>query len=346
MLHINPLSISGYEEVIEALDREAGLHAFIAVHSTRLGPSLGGTRMFPYPSKEAALSDVLRLSKAMSYKSALADTGLGGGKSVIIGNPKTDKTPQLWASFAQAINALAGKYIAAEDVGTTPEDMLMIRQSTPYVAALPLSNSSGDPSRFTAFGILQGIRAVTKYLWNSTSLFDKKIVIQGLGNVGQKLADLLFWERAELFLSDIDREKLTNVCRLYGAQLIAPEEVLYIPCDIFAPCALGGIIQDSVIDRLTCKAIAGSANNQLKDEADGVKLHTQGILYAPDYVINAGGIINVSCEFNPQGYSPTLALGKTARIYDTLMTIFERSRLENKPPSMIANGIAENHLVR
>jgi leucine dehydrogenase len=340
MLKMHHLTIPGYEQVVEAQDPEAGLHAFIAIHSTALGPSLGGVRMFPYRTKEEALEDALRLSKAMSYKSALAETGLGGGKSVIIGNPKTDKTRKLLHSFAKAIHSLKGKYIAAEDVGTTPEDMVIIHKKTPYVTALPLPASSGDPSRFTAFGIFKGMQAAAQFLWHSDDLTGKKIAIQGLGNVGSKLAHLLFWEGADLILTDLDTDKLKQAILKFGARPALPHEIMTLPCDILAPCALGAILNAETIPHLNCQAIAGSANNQLERQEDGIELMERHILLAPDNVINSGGIINVSCELDPQGYNPRAARDRTERIYDTLLKIFERAKREHKSPSDIADEIA------
>lgn len=344
MLDIRELPIENYEKVVEIKDDASGLHGFIAVHSTALGPSLGGTRILPYPSDAEALEDVLRLSKAMSYKSALVETGLGGGKSVIIADPKKDKTEALLFSFAEALNRLGGIYIAAEDVGTNTADMAVLSKKTPYVAALATKKSSGDPSPFTAYGIYRGMQAVAKSLWGSTDLNGKTIAIQGLGKVGHKLAEFLFWDGANLILSDIDQDKLASFCIEWGAKAASPEEIFTVPCDIFAPCALGGIINSATIPKLRCKAIAGSTNNQLLDHEDAYRLYDKGILYAPDYVINAGGIINVACEYEPGGYDPKAARQKTSHIFDTLLSIFEKSKKEHKPTSVIADNIAEHNL--
>jgi leucine dehydrogenase len=341
MLEIRELTLPGYQRVIEAIDPECKLHAFIAVHSTTLGPSLGGMRMYPYKSRDDALQDALRLAKTMTYKSALAKTGLGGGKSVLIGNPKIDKTEALLLSFAAALNHLEGDYIAAEDMGITAEDLLIVKKISPYVAALPTPGSSGDPSRFTAFGVYRGILAVAKRLWNSDNLQGKKIAIQGLGNVGIKLARFLFWSGADLLLSDLDDQKVESACRELGAIKVDPKEVVTASCDIFSPCAMGGIITKENIPLLKCKAIAGSTNNQLENPKDEILLMKQGILYAPDYVINAGGILNAACEFLPEGYSPLVARAKTADIYHTLIKIFETAQKENAPPTSIADQMAE-----
>jgi leucine dehydrogenase len=344
MLSIKEIKIPDYEKVIEAEDRETGLDCLIAIHNTKLGPAMGGTRIQPYASKQEALEDALRLAKAMTYKSAMAENGLGGGKSVLIANPKTDKTEKLLLSFAEVVHSLKGQYIAAEDVGSTTEDMAIIRQKTPYVGALPTEKSSGDPSRFTAWGVYQGIRAVTKKLWNHDSLRKKIIAIQGLGNVGSKLANILFWEGAYLVLCDKDPTLTHAQALLYGAQVIDPKDYIEFRCDILAPCALGGIIHDQTIPKLHCKAIAGSANNQLLYSKNGGDLMKKGILYAPDYVINAGGIINAAIEFEPEGYDPKAARDKVNQIYDTLMTIFDLAEKEHKPTNQIADALAEYKL--
>ena len=344
MLNIKELHIPNYEKVIEAHDPDTGLHCFIVLHNTTLGPAMGGIRIFPYQSPKDALNDALRLAKAMTYKSAMAENGLGGGKSVIIANSKTEKTEKLLLSFGEVLNYLNGKYIAAEDVGSTTEDMTVIRRKTPFVGALPTEKSSGDPSRFTAWGVCRGMRAVAKTLWNDDCLRKKTIAIQGLGSVGSKLANLLFWEGASLILCDKDPQVSHDQSLLYGAQVVHPDEFLDVKCDILAPCAMGGSFSHETISRLRCKAIAGSANNQLAEEAIGTELLKKDILYAPDYVINAGGIINASEEFDPKGYAPTTARDKVNHIYDTLLQIFAVSKKEGKPTNVVADEIAENKL--
>lgn len=344
MLEINELFIPGYQKVIEAWDQQSKLHCFIAVHDCTLGPALGGVRIYPYPTVSDALKDILRLAKSMTYKSALAEDGLGGGKSVIIANPLRDKTEDLLCAFGEAINHLQGMYIAAEDVGTSPEDMLIIRQRTPYVVALPTDRSSGDPSRFTARGVFCGIQAVAQALWGTPSLKKRVVAIQGLGHVGSKLAEILFWEGADLLVSDVDEALMKHYVHIYGAKAIDPLEIYSTPCDIFSPCAMGGILNETTIPTLQCKAIAGSANNQLAEDSQAVVLFDRNILYAPDYLINSGGIINVSTEFEPNGYDPLVARNKVNQIYDRLLTIFDKSKKENKPTGLIANEIAEYNL--
>lgn len=344
MLTIKEIPIDGYKKVIEATDQETGLHCFIAIHSCILGPALGGMRIKPYTSPQEALNDALRLAKAMTYKSALAEDGLGGGKSVIIGDPK-NKTAALLHSFARVVDSLRGEYIVAEDIGSTPEDMATIRTVTPYVAALANEKSSGDPSRFTAWGVFRGMQAVAHKLWNTTHLRKKKIAIQGLGSVGSKLAYFLFWEGAELILSDIDQQKLHSHCLLYGAESIAPHDFCKVHCDILAPCALGGMLDAHTIPLLNCKAVAGAANNQMHDPKDGRLLKARHILYAPDYIINSGGIINASAEFDPQGYNPKKSRDRVNHIYDILLQVLDRAALEDKPTNEIADDIAEYKLL-
>lgn len=344
MLTIKEISVQGYQKVIEATDPEANLHCFVALHNCKLGPALGGTRIHPYANSQDALNDVLRLSKAMTYKSAIVENGLGGGKSVIIANPATDKTDALLIAFAEVLNYLKGTYIAAEDMGTTTEDMVVLKRNTPYVCALPIEKSSGDPSRFTAWGVFQGMRSVSQKIWHTTSLRKKRIVIQGLGSVGSKLCNILFWEGAELLLCDIDAEHVHKMSLLYGAQVVEPKNLFYTKCDIFAPCALGAILNDNSIPLLTCRAIAGAANNQLLKSENGLHLMHRGILYAPDYIINSGGITNAAAEFDPEGYNPTRVRDKVNHIHDLLLEVFNRSERERKPPNQVADEIAEYNL--
>jgi leucine dehydrogenase len=344
MLKIKEIKIPGYEKVIEGEDPARGLHCFIAVHNTTLGPSLGGLRIHRYSTLEEALDDVLRLSKAMTYKSAVAQDGLGGGKSVIIADPYKDKTPELLHAYAEVVDSLKGQYIAAEDVGSTIADMGVIRQRTPYVAALSIDTSSGDPSRFTAWGVFRGIQAVAKKLWHSKFLRKKTIAIQGLGSVGAKLANLLFWEGADLIVCDINSRLTRQHFHDYGARIIPPEDFPAVECDILAPCALGGIINSQTVPLLRCRAVAGSANNQLQSDEQGVKLMERGILYAPDYIINSGGITNTAAEFEAGGYDPKFSRDKVNHIYDTLLDIFRKAEIEKKATNVVANEIAEYNI--
>jgi leucine dehydrogenase len=345
MLNINEIPVEGYEKVIEAIDSDVNLHCFVALHDCTLGPALGGTRIFAYANSQEAFKDVLRLSKAMTYKSAIVENGLGGGKSVIIANPLKDKNENLLFAFAEVLNYLKGSYIAAEDIGTTTDDMLILKKKTPYVCALPTEKSSGDPSRFTAWGVFQGLKAVAQKLWHTTSLQKKIIVIQGLGNVGSKLANILFWEGAELIFCDIDPVHVHKMCMLYGAKAVEAKDLFSVKCDIFAPCALGGILNQDSIPLLNCKAVAGGANNQLLNPADGKLLMQKGILYAPDYIINSGGISNAAAEFDYAGYNPIRVRDKVNRIYTLLMEVFNRSERERKPPNQVADELAEYNLL-
>ncbi|MFI5344101.1 MAG: Glu/Leu/Phe/Val dehydrogenase [Chlamydiales bacterium] len=346
MRKIKEIIVPGYEKVIEIEDRAVGLHGFIAIHNTQLGPAMGGLRIYPYANQKEALNDALRLSKAMTYKSALAEIGFGGGKSVLMADPKRDKTPEFLLSFAEALNTLGGQYIAAEDIGSTIDDMVVMHAKTPYVAALPSETSSGDPGRFTAWGVYQGMRAVAKKLWKEECLRKKIIAIQGLGSVGSKLANILFWEGANLIVCDKDGKVAHEHALLYGAHVVSPEQYLEVNCDLLAPCALGGVLNEQSIPRLCCKAVAGSANNQLLEADNGRDLMRRGILYAPDYVINAGGIINASVEFDSKGYDPKIARDKVNHIYDTLLMIFEKAEREHQPTNAIADQLAEHNLAR
>ncbi len=344
MLKIKEILVPGYKRVIEAIDQNAGLHSFIAIHDTTLGPALGGARIYPYANPKAALEDVLRLAKGMTYKSALSECGLGGGKSVIIADPHKDKTDSLLLAFGEAIHSLKGDYITAEDVGSSPEDMMIIRRSTPYVTALPTNQSSGDPSHFTAWGVFKGMQAVAQKLWHNKSLRNKRILIQGLGHVGSKLAALLFWEGADLILSDIDLKQMHGLAHLYGAKIVMPADSYSTPCDIFSPCAMGGILNDKTIPQLKCRAIVGSANNQLGTPEHGFLLMKSGILYAPDYIVNSGGLINVSVELDPLGYDPKASRDRVDHIYDRMLSIFHKSEKEHKSTSQVADEIAEYNL--
>lgn len=341
MLEIKELPVAGYETVLQIADPACGLRAYIAIHSTALGPALGGLRMFPYSSSAEALEDVLRLAKGMTYKSALAGLALGGGKSVMIGNPQTDKSNARLLAFGEAVNRLQGRYICAEDVGTTVEDMTIIQQVTHYVTGLAGKQGSGDPSRFTAWGVYRGLQALAKALWGDASLAKRTVAIQGLGKVGSALADLLFWQGAKLVICDLDHKQLEELKVRYDATVVPTNEIFSVPCDIFAPCAMGACLNSQSIPLLRCRGIGGSANNQLLTAADGDALASRGILYAPDYVINAGGVINVATELNPGGYHGQVARMQVDHIYDTLLKIFELAKIERKSTHAVADQMAE-----
>lgn len=346
MLAIQKIDVPGYELVIEGIDPEVNLHCFIAVQSTKLGPALGGVRIFPYTSRDAALEDALRLAKAMTVKSALAELELGGGKSVIIADSKKEKTKEMLLKFAEVVETLKGIYIVAEDVGSSVDDMLIIREKTSYVSAMPTKESSGDPSPFTAFGVLKGIQSAEKILYGSNILEGKSVAIQGLGHVGSHLAELLFFAGAKLFVADIDQEKAREIARKYGGTTVRPEEIHKVPCDVFSPCALGGILSEKAILELRCKAVAGSANNQLESDELDILLFKRKILYAPDFAINAGGLINVSLEFSKEGYNPKKSLQKVNKIFHTLSLIFYRSESEARGTNSIALDLANENLMQ
>lgn len=343
-LRIEKVEVDGYEKVIEVTDPSVGLHAFIAIHNTNLGPALGGTRIFPYANREQALEDVLRLSKGMTYKASVAEVGLGGGKSVIMANPKTQKTTELLEAFGKAIDSLEGLYISAEDVGCTTEDVNRIRNTTKYVVGLPHQKSSGDPSVFTACGIFRGIQATAKKIFGSTSLEGKKIAVQGLGSVGKNLVDFLFWAGAELIISDIDQEVLLKLGAKYDAKIVAPDKIMQVECDIFSPCAMGGILNDVTIPLLRCKGVAGAANNQLLKDSHADMLKDRNIVYAPDFVINAGGLLNVAEEIEVLGYSPVRSRNKSLRIYDTLLSIYEIAEKNSESTHKAAISFAEHKI--
>lgn len=340
-LLIEKIPVEGYELVVRLTDPETSLHAIIAIHDTTLGPALGGTRIYPYASEKEALEDVLRLSKGMTYKSSIVGVGCGGGKSIIIANPKTDKTPELLRSFGRGVESLQGLYICAEDVGCSTEDVKEIHKTTKYVVGLAHKKSSGDPSFFTAWGVFRGIQATIQEIFGSDSLEGKKVAIQGLGNVGGNLANYLFWAGAELILSDIDSEKLQSYVQRFGAKMVSEKEILSVECDILAPCAMGGILNEKTIPQLKCKAVAGGANNQLLKESDAELLHKKGILYAPDFIVNAGGLLNVAQEIEPEGYSPVISRNKVHQIYDTLLSIYDIAKKNNESTQRAALALAK-----
>lgn len=322
-LCIETLNVEGYEKVLKVTDKKTKLKAFIVIHSTRLGPTLGGVRIHSYVHEEEALTDGLRLAKAMTYKSALAQCGWGGGKSVIMADPRRDKSDELLFSFAKAVDFLKGEYIAAEDVGSTPSDMNVFSKVTPYVVGLDHIKSSGNPSPFTAWGVFRSIQATLKKLYGSEDVQGRTIAIQGLGSVGSKLCEYLFWAGAKLLLADHDEQKAAKLCEKFGATLIDKEKILFQPCDILSPCAMGGIVNSDTIPEMRCCAIAGAANNQLLKDSDAEELRRLGIWYAPDFVVNAGGLINVTAELAPGGYDPTAARTKTHQLFDQLLVIYD-----------------------
>jgi leucine dehydrogenase len=333
------LTVRGYEQVIKVTEKNSHLQAIIAIHDTTLGPALGGVRIHSYRSFQEALDDVLRLAKGMTYKAALAEVGLGGGKSVILTDHATQKTPELLFAFGLAVEKLGGIYICAEDMGCTPQDCAVIHRATKYVVGLPAS--SGDPGPFTAWGVFRGIQATAKKLFGTDSLEGRTVAVQGLGSVGSHLVPLLFWAGAKLSVSDMDVQKAQSMSKKFGGVVVSPDEILSAECDILVPCARGGVVNDHTIPRLRCKAIAGAANNQLQRDAHASILRERGILYAPDFVLNAGGLLNVAAELTEQGYHPAFPRGKIQRIYDTLTAIYDIADRNHDSTHAAALALAE-----
>lgn len=325
-MDITDISVEGYEKVVRAFDADSGLTAFIAVHDTTLGPALGGMRMWPYESEEAARIDVLRLARGMTFKSAIAHTGLGGGKSVIMADPKVAKSEALYRAMGRFIDSLGGLYITAEDVNTTIADLEIVAKETRWVTGLSKeSGSSGNPSPYTARGCLLGIQACLEAVFGSPLLANRKTVIQGVGAVGSSLARYLVEAGAEVYAADLRPERVQTLAAEIGVIPVTESQAFTMPCDVLAPCALGGVLNDDTIPRLGCRIVAGCANNQLLHRNHGDVLRKQGILYAPDYVINAGGIINVGCELLPGGYDEAVSLEKIRRIPNALRELFALS---------------------
>ncbi len=346
-MNITDVTPTGYERVVRCEDPASGLKAMIAVHNTVLGPALGGLRMWPYRSWDEATFDVLRLAKGMTYKSAVADTGLGGGKSVILGNPKTDKSEALFRAMGRFIETLGGKYITAEDVGTSVDDMVAVRKETRWVTGLPLAlGSSGDPSPWTALGVFRGQKACLEEVFGNGDFAGRTVAIQGLGHVGVFLAEHLHAAGARLVVCDVAPERVKEAATRFGAQVTSPDAIYDVPCDVFAPCALGAILHDETLKRLRTKIIAGAANNVLLREEHGDRLREMGILYAPDYVINGGGIINVSIEIEPGGYDEARSRRKVENIYEALKTVFRMSRERNISTNRASNLLAEERLAK
>jgi len=332
-----------YEEVLFCHDKSSGLKAIIAIHDTTLGPALGGTRMWTYESEDAAIEDALRLARGMTYKNAAAGLNLGGGKTVIIGDPRKDKNEEMFRAFGRFIQGLNGRYITAEDVGTTVADMDIIHEETDFVTGIsPAFGSSGNPSPATAYGVYKGMKAAAKEAWGHDSLEGKVVAVQGVGNVAYALCRHLHEEGAKLIVTDINKEAVRNAVEEFGATAVDPNEIYSVSCDIFAPCALGAIINDETIPQLKAKVIAGSANNQLKDTKHGDIIHEMGIVYAPDYVINAGGVINVADEL--YGYNRERAMKKIEQIYNNIEKVIEISKRDGIPTYVAADRMAEERI--
>ncbi len=344
-MEITDIPVEGYERVVRARDPESGLHALIAVHDTTLGPALGGMRMWTYASEDEALTDVLRLSKGMTYKSAVAHTGLGGGKSVILGDPKQIKSEALFLAMGRFIDSLGGKYITAEDVNITVPDLETVRRSTRYVSGLSREDGgSGNPSPYTAYGVFLGLKAACAWKFGTEELKGRKVSVQGVGATGSELVRRLVEQGAEVWISDPNSERVQSLVDRYGVTAVEADAIYGLDVDVFAPCALGAILNDKTIPQLKAKVIAGVANNVLHEPRHGHELFQREILYAPDYVINAGGIINVSVEFHEGGYDQDVALKKIERIDDALQEIWKISEEQKIPASEAADHLAESIL--
>lgn len=333
-----------HEQVVFCSDANSGLKAIIAIHNTTLGPALGGLRMWPYKSEAAALKDVLRLSRGMTYKAAIAGLNLGGGKAVIIGDPRKQKNEHLFRAFGRYVDSLGGRYITAEDVGMELRDMEWIRMETKYVTGIPVSlGGSGDPSPYTGYGVYMGVKASAKIAFGSDSLEGKKVAVQGAGNVSYHLVKNLTKEGAKVYICDIFAEKAEHIAKEFGAEIVSPEDIYDLDVDIFSPCALGGVVNDDTIERIKAPVIAGGANNVLEDEnTHGQRLIDKGVVYAPDYVINAGGLINVANEL--EGYNHDRASQQVTRIYDTMIDILSYSKEHNLPSIQASNILAKKRI--
>nr|WP_226336503.1 Glu/Leu/Phe/Val dehydrogenase [Echinicola marina] len=334
----------GHEQLVMCYDEPTGLKAIIGIHNTVLGPALGGTRMWNYASEQEAITDVLRLSRGMTFKAAISGLNIGGGKAVIIGDPKL-KNEAFLRRFGKFVQSLGGKYITAEDVNMKTSDMEYIAMETAHVTGLPeVKGGGGDPSPVTAYGAYLGMKAAAKKAYGQDSLAGKKIAVQGIGQVGRHLIDHLVKEGAEIFITDIFEDRLKEVAQKTGATVISPEDIYDVKMDIYAPCALGATVNDETLSRLNCQVIAGAANNQLKDEEiHGQALIERGIIYAPDFLINAGGLINVYAEYLGN-YNRDLAYQQAEKIYDTCLAILNKSEKEGIPAQQAAIEMAWNRI--
>lgn len=332
-----PMAEFAHEQLVLCHEPSCGYYGIIAIHDTTLGPALGGTRFWQYASTDDAITDALRLARGMSYKSAVAGLNLGGGKSVIVGDNKRRDREALFRAHGRFIESLKGRYITAEDVGTSPADMEYVRMETKSVAGL--HGLSGDPSPVTAYGVYVGMKATAKVRWGSDSLAGKKVLVQGCGNVARTLCEHLHAEGAKLTVTDIDAEKVKRVVQATGAEAVAPDKIYDVPADIYSPNALGATVNDDTLKRLKVEVIAGGANNQLAEERHGDECERRGLLYAPDYVINGGGVINVYGEL--MGWDHDRAKRKAAQIYDTLLSIYATAQAEKIPTYRAADHVAE-----
>jgi len=337
------VTADGFEQVAYCHDPASGLRAIVAIHSTALGPALGGTRFYPYVSETDALVDVCRLAQGMTYKHAVCGNDLGGGKAVILGDPATLRSEALLRAYGRFVEGLSGRYLTAEDVGTTQADMDIIRRETSYVTGVSESlGGSGDPSPATAWGVLWAMKAVSERLWSTPTLSGRHVCISGVGKVGAALAEHLASEGAKLTVADVDPIAADSVAERLGAASVGAESAHTVPCDIYSPCALGAVLNPTTIPELRCDAVVGCANNQLAAPADAERLRHRGIVYAPDYVTNAGGVINIAEE--PHGYDRQRAYDRIRIIHDTLLVVFERAEAEGMTTAAAADRLAEERI--
>lgn len=338
---ISQMSMYNHEQLLFCNDTATGLKAIIAVHNTVLGPALGGTRMWMYNNEMEALNDVLRLSRGMTYKNSISGLNLGGGKAVIIGDSRSMKSEAMFRRFGKFVNSLAGKYITAEDVGISTDDIQYVAMETKHAVGLP--GKSGDPSPVTAYGVYMGMKACAKEQFGSDSLSGKKIAVQGVGHVGGYLVKHLVSEGADVTVTDIHEETLKRVQKEHGVKVVGLDDIYDVPMDIYAPCALGATVNDDTLKRLNCSIISGAANNQLANESiHGKLVMEKGIIYAPDFALNAGGVIN--CYSEVADLSAEWAMQKAGDIYKTIGNIVSRSKTENVPTYQIANKMAEERI--
>ena len=331
---------TGHEQVLYGHDLKSGLRTIIAIHSTALGPALGGTRFYPYRTEDEALGDVLRLSRGMTLKAAAAGLDLGGGKAVIIGDPRKDKNERLWRAYGRMVDSLNGRYITAEDVGTTALDLAMVRRETRWASGVPVEEGgSGDPSPATAIGLLAALKAIAEFRWGSEDLKGRRVAIQGVGKVGYYFTRLLVNEGVEVVVTDVYEPSVARTVEDFGVKAVGPDEIMTVDCDVFAPCAMGAILNQASIAKLNCEAVAGSANNQLENDEDAHLLAERGILYGPDFLVNAGGLINVFEELN--GYSERRAMHHVdaigRRTLGVLLAAKERGVIPQEAAMQLAN---------
>lgn len=338
------LSFNDHEQIVFCNDKDTGLKAIIGIHNSVMGPALGGTRMYNYANEWEALNDVLRLSRGMTYKAAITGLDIGGGKAVIIGDAKTQKTPELMRKFGEFVHSLSGRYITAEDVGMETSDMDLVRDVTPYVTGISEERGgSGNPSPITAYGVYMGMKAAAKQQFGSEKLEGKKVLVQGIGHVGETLVEYLAKEGAKVFIADINQERLAHVAAKYNVEIFTGDDIYSADVDIYAPCAMGATINDDTVHKIKAKVIAGAANNQLANEnTHGLILQERGIVYAPDFLINAGGIINVYAEI--VHYDKAEVLRRTENIYNTTLEIFAYATANGITSHQAALTIAQNRI--